>query len=335
MSAYRVGINGFGRIGRAVFRQMFEREGLEVAAINDLSSADDLAYLLRNDSVHGRLEQRIEVDDGRLVLDDERIPFTSVEDPAEIDWKEQGVDLVIEATGVFRGRDDAAKHLEAGASHVLVTAPSDDADAHVVYGVNHRSVDPERHRVISATSCTTNCLVPMVHVLHEAFGLESATFITVHAYTASQTLVDTPMRKRRRGRAAALNMIPTTTGAAKASERVLTHLRGRLQGMALRVPVPDGSITDLVARLEMDVDVDAVVGAFAQAAHGALDGVLRVEEDEIVSLDVVGDPASCVVDRPTISVHRGRTVRVLGWYDNEWGYASRVVDLTDMLSEAR
>mgnify|MGYP006292029265 FL=1 len=327
MSATRVGINGFGRIGRAAFRQTLRRDDVEVVAINDLIPIDDLAYLLRHDSVYGRLDESVRVDDDRLVVGDAPVTVHSTEDPGRIRWADHDVDVVIEATGAFRARDAAARHLE-NARCVLISAPSDDADAHVVYGVNHDAYDPNDHPVASSTSCTTNCLVPMLHVLDGAFGIETATFTTVHAATASQHLVDGAARKRRRGRSALVNLIPTSTGAAKASERALPHLEGRLDGLALRVPVAVGSVTDLVARVGARTDADAVVRAFVEAAEGPLGGVLRVEEQEMVSQDVVGDPHSCVIDRPTVRVQDGSVVKILGWYDNEWGYAARMLDLT-------
>ena len=332
MPVTRVGINGFGRIGRCAFRQLFEREDIEVALINDLVDGEDLAYLLKYDSVHGRLEQPIRFEDGHLTIEDDRVAVTSVKDPAEIPWGDHGVDIVIESTGVFRARDKAAGHLDP-VKAVVISAPSDDADAHVVYGVNHESIDAKQHRVISATSCTTNCLVPMVHVLDQAFGVESGTFTTVHAYTASQKLVDTAARKRRRGRAGALNLIPTSTGAAEASGRVLEHLGGKLHGIAVRVPVPSGSLTDLVVRCRDRVDASKVADAYEKAANGPLEGVLRLADDDLVSLDIVGDEHSVIVDRPMISVTDDHTVKVIGWYDNEWGYAARLVDLVEYVGD--
>jgi glyceraldehyde-3-phosphate dehydrogenase type I len=327
MSETRVGIKGFGRIGRAVFRQALDRDDVTVVAINDLVGADDLAYLLRYDSVYGRLGSDVALEDGQLRVGDLRVAVSSEKDPSSIRWSDHDVDVVVEATGAFRAREKAAAHLQ-HAPRVLISAPSDDADAHIVHGVNHDVFDPDAHQVVSATSCTTNCLVPMLHVLDEAFGLELATFTTVHAYTASQTLVDTAARKRRRGRAAGVNLIPTSTGAAKASERALPHLAGRIEGMAMRAPVPVGSVTDLVAQLRDPVDTKKLVSAFRTVAHGALEGVLRLEEEEIVSCDIVGDPHSCVIDQASLSVQGDHTAKILGWYDNEWGYSARLLDLS-------
>jgi glyceraldehyde 3-phosphate dehydrogenase len=317
----KVAINGFGRIGRNFFRSA-KRSGadFDMVAVNDLTSADTLAHLLKYDSIHGRYDGDIEVVDGRFQVHSER-------DPADLPWGELGVDVVIESTGIFRSRDAASKHLQAGAKWVIVSAPSGDADISVVPGVNDDALDPTKHKVISNASCTTNCVAPMAKVLDDAFGIESGMFTTVHAYTNDQAILDAPHKDLRRARAAAVNIIPTSTGAATAVGKVLPSLNGKLAAMAMRVPVPDGSITDLVANLSRDVTLDEVNGAFADAASGSLAGILRYTEDPIVSADIVGDPHSCIYDADAAIVPGGKLVKVLGWYDNEWGYSSRLVDL--------
>jgi glyceraldehyde 3-phosphate dehydrogenase len=327
-----VGINGLGRIGRMALRQMAEREEIEVVAVNDLAELDDLAYMLRYDSVHGRFGP-VENKNSSLVVRGTDVPFFSYDTPSAIPWGEVGAEVVIEATGAFRSRALASGHLEAGAERVIVSAPSDDVDVTVVMGVNERDYDPAGHRVVSLASCTTNCLAPMVKVLHEAFGVEQAVFTTIHAYTSSQSLVDGPARRRPRGRAAAVSIIPTTTGAARAAEVVLPELAGRISGMAMRVPVPDGSVTDLVAQLQQDVTAQDVNDAYRDAAtRTEMEGILGVSEDRLVSVDIVGDPRSAVIDAPNTHVSSGRVVKVLAWYDNEWGYAARLVDFARFMS---
>jgi glyceraldehyde 3-phosphate dehydrogenase len=330
----RIGINGLGRIGRCALRAAWERPDVEVVAANDLVDPGDMAYLVAHDSVHGRFPTAVAAADGALVLGDRTIPFHAERDPASIPWGDLGVDVVIESTGAFRSRADAAGHLDAGASTVLISAPSDDADVTIVPGVNDAELDTDRHGVISMASCTTNCVAPVLLALHRRFGVERGTFTTIHAYTSSQGLVDGPSRKRRRGRAAALSMVPTTTGAAVATERVLPSLEGRLDGLAVRVPVPDGSLVDLVATLDNDVAVEDLVECFREAAAGDLAGVLGVSDDELVSIDIVGRPESALVDVATLGVLGGRTVKVLAWYDNEMGYATRLVDLATMVHAA-
>ena len=326
MKAVRVGINGMGRIGRAVLRQIAGRDDVEVAAVNDLVEIDELTYMLQYDSVHGRFGP-VEGRDSRLVVRGQEVAFSSHRTPAEIAWRDAGAEVVIEATGAFRSRAAAAGHLEAGAERVILSAPSDDADLTVVLGVNESDYDPARHRVVSMASCTTNCLAPMVKVLHQAFSVELAVFTTIHAYTSSQALVDGPARKRPRGRAAALSIIPTTTGAAQAAERVLPELAGRIHGIAMRVPVPDGSVTDLVARLGRQVTAQEVNAAFRSAAgRPEWQGILGVSDERLVSADIVGDPRSAVIDAANTQVSQGLVVKVLAWYDNEWGYAARLID---------
>ena len=322
----RIGINGMGRIGRCVLRAAMPRRDIEVVGVNDLAPSDDIAYLIRNDSVHGRYPGRVELGDDGLVVDDTVLPIFSDDSPDALPWADLGADVVIESTGAFRSREDAARHLSAGARTVIISAPSDDADATIVPGVNDDAYDADAHEVVSLASCTTNCVAPVIKVLHDSFGVLSGLFTTVHAYTASQELVDGVARKRRRGRAAAVSNVPTTTGAAKATERVLPELDGRLDGMAIRSPVPDGSITDLVAHVEEQVSVDDVNDALRAAAGADLEGILDVSDDALVSVDIIGDPHSAVVDAPSTRVLLDRHVKVLAWYDNEMGYSSRLVD---------
>ncbi|MBZ0113334.1 MAG: type I glyceraldehyde-3-phosphate dehydrogenase [Thermoanaerobaculia bacterium] len=329
----RVGINGFGRIGRCAFKQILDRPGLEVIGINDLADIGDLAYLLKYDSVHGWYEKKVSHDEESMTVDGLRIPFYAQRNPEEIPWGDLGTDLVIESTGAFRKREGAARHLAGGARRVVISAPSEDADGTFVVGVNADQLDPERHLVVSMASCTTNCLAPIAKVLHRAFGIEHLMMTTVHAYTSSQSLTDVPVRKRRRGRAAALSIVPTTTGAAKATELVLPELAGRMDGMAFRVPVPDGSVVDLVATLQTDVTVELVNATLAAASEEdtALRGVLRVTEEALVSRDILGDPHSSIVDAESTMVLRDRVVKVISWYDNEWGYSARLVDFASMV----
>ncbi len=328
----KVAINGFGRIGRNFFRAAKQGDaGFDIVAVNDLTSADTLAYLLKNDSVHGRFGGRVEIVDGDLDVDGDRFRVFAERDPATLPWGDLGVDVVIESTGIFTSHAGASKHLEAGAGHVVISAPCGDADISVVLGVNDDELDPATHRVISNASCTTNCVAPMAKVLHEAFGIESGMFTTVHAYTNDQRILDLPHKDARRARAAAANIIPTSTGAASAVGKVLPALEGRLEAKALRVPVPDGSITDLVVSLESDTSVADVNAAFRHAADGPMKGILRYTEDPIVSTDIVGDPHSCIIDGEFTMSSGERMVKVFGWYDNEWGYSSRLVDLVRKL----
>ena len=335
MSAVRIGINGFGRIGRCVFKQFLARDGFEVVGFNDLADLGDLAYLLKYDSVHGWYPRRISVDGRTMRVDDKKVRFFSERSPADIPWNDLGVDIVVESSGAFRGRSDAAGHLRAGAKKVLISAPSDDADGMFVYGVNHDTYDAAVHDVISCASCTTNCLAPVAKVLLDRFGVEHMMITTIHAYTSSQALMDTPVRKRRRGRAAAVSIIPTTTGAAKATARVLPELEGRVDGMAMRVPVPDGSVTDIVTMLGRRVTADDVNGAIEEAcSRPPLEGVLRMSDEALVSRDIVGDPHSSIVDRESTMVVRDRVVKIISWYDNEWGYSARLVDMASHLAAA-
>ena len=330
----RVAINGFGRIGRAVFRIIAARpeSGIEVVAINDLSDDDILAYLLEYDSVMGRFDQEVHVEGGVMSVGDHEVAMLMERDPAKLPWEEMRVDVVVEATGVFRDRASLAKHLEAGAKRVILTVPAkDEIDATIVLGVNDDQLD-ETDLIVSNASCTTNCLAPLVKVLDDEFGIRRGTMTTVHAYTNDQRLADVPHKDLRRSRAATENIIPTTTGAARAVGKVLPHMEGRLDGMAMRVPVPDGSTVDLVVELERDVTVEEVNAAVREAAMGAMAGIIEYTEDPIVSTDVIGNPHSSIFDAGATHVLGGNLVKVLSWYDNEWGYSSRVVDLIERMA---
>jgi len=329
----RIGINGFGRIGRSVLRIASARDDIEVVGINDLADPDNLAYLLEFDSVHRRFEHRVRAEGGALVVGDQRVPFTQTRNPAEIPWGDYGAEIVIEATGVFTKRDKAAAHLEGGAKRVVISAPGKEVDATFVMGVNHTDYDPAKHTVVSNASCTTNCLAPVAKVLEDSFGVESLFITTVHAYTISQGILDGPEAKDyRRGRAAAVSIIPTSTGAARATAEVIPSLAGKLDGMALRVPVPDGSVTDIVANLGKDATLDDVYAALRAAAAGPMKGVLDVTEDQLVSSDIVGNPHSSIVDVGSGMSLGSRTFKLLSWYDNEWGYANRCVDIAAHMS---
>jgi glyceraldehyde 3-phosphate dehydrogenase len=337
---YRIAINGFGRIGRDFIRCLVERRLLgddyAVVAVNDLYDAATLAHLLQHDSTFGRLRATVDVDPSGsgLSVDGRYIEVFRQKDPLFLPWADLDVDLVIEATGRFRSRDDAATHLKAGARKVLISAPGKDVDATVVLGVNTASYDPVQHDIVSAASCTTNCAAPMAQVLHEAFGIEQGFLTTVHAYTNDQMVLDAPHKDLRRARTAAVNIIPTSTGAAKAIGLVLPELAGRLGGVALRVPVENGSMTDLTCRLAQPATVEQINAAFAAAAAGPLAGVLRYSEAPLVSRDIIGDPSSCVFDAG-LTAADGHLVKVFGWYDNEWGYTNRLVDLAELLAGAR
>jgi glyceraldehyde 3-phosphate dehydrogenase len=331
----RVAINGFGRIGRTVFRIIAEREGsgIEVVAVNDLSDDDILAYLLEYDSVMGRFDQEVSVSDGVMRAGRHEVQMLMERDPANLPWDELDVDVVVEATGVFRDRESLQKHLDAGARRVILTVPAKgEIDETVVLGVNDDQLD-ESDRIISNASCTTNCLAPLAKVLDDAFGIRKGTMTTVHAYTNDQRLADVPHKDLRRSRAATENIIPTTTGAAKAVGEVLPDLQGKLDGMAMRVPVPDGSIVDLVVELERDVTVEEVNAAVRAAAEGPLRDIIEYTEDPIVSTDIIGNPHSSIFDASGTHVLGGNLVKVMAWYDNEWGYSNRVVDLIERLGE--
>ncbi|HEX6222518.1 MAG TPA: type I glyceraldehyde-3-phosphate dehydrogenase [Acidimicrobiia bacterium] len=331
----RVAINGFGRIGRAVFRIIASRpeSDIQVVAINDLSDDDILAYLLEYDSVMGRFDQEVTVNDGVMKAGDHEIKMLMERDPALLPWRQLEVDIVIESTGVFRDRASLQKHLDAGAKRVILTVPSKDKiDETIVLGVNDSQLGPE-DLIVSNASCTTNCLAPLAKVLDDSFGIKSGVMTTVHAYTNDQRLADVPHKDLRRSRAATENIIPTTTGAAKAVGEVLPELDGKLDGMAMRVPVPDGSTVDLVVELEKDVTVDEVNAAIKAAAEGPLRGIMEYTEDPIVSTDIIGNPHSSIFDASGTHVMGGNLVKVMSWYDNEWGYSNRVVDLIERLAE--
>lgn len=330
----RVGINGFGRIGRNYFRAFLDQEQpFEIVAVNDLADPDMLAHLLKYDSVAGRLDRTIEVSGSNLVVGGSTIQVLAERDPGNLPWRELGVDVVIESTGFFTNAADARKHLDAGARKVIISAPAVDEDFTVVLGVNDHLYEPDAHQVISMASCTTNCLGPLAMVLSEQFGITSGLMTTIHAYTADQNLQDGPHKDLRRSRAAAVNMVPTSTGAAKAIGLVLPELKGVLDGYAVRVPVPTGSATDLTVNLEREVTTEEVNAAFKEASKGELLGrYLSYTEDPIVSSDIVGDPSSCIFDAG-LTKALGNQVKVVGWYDNEWGYSNRLVDLTRLVVE--
>ncbi|WP_037668578.1 type I glyceraldehyde-3-phosphate dehydrogenase [Streptomyces griseus] len=325
----RVGINGFGRIGRNYFRALLEQGAdIEIVAVNDLGDTATTAHLLKYDTILGRLKAEVSHTADTITVDGHTIKVLSERNPADIPWGELGVDIVIESTGIFTKKADAEKHLAGGAKKVLISAPAKDEDITIVMGVNENKYDAASHHVISNASCTTNCVAPMAKVLDENFGIVKGLMTTVHAYTNDQRILDFPHSDLRRARAAAENIIPTTTGAAKATALVLPQLKGKLDGIAMRVPVPTGSATDLVVELEREVTKDEVNAAFKKASEGELQGYLSYTEDPIVSSDIVSDPASCTFDSSLTMVQEGKSVKILGWYDNEWGYSNRLVDLT-------
>ncbi|KNE83620.1 MULTISPECIES: type I glyceraldehyde-3-phosphate dehydrogenase [Streptomyces] len=324
----RVGINGFGRIGRNYFRAALEQGAdIEIVGVNDLTDNATLAHLLKYDSILGRLQAEVSHTEDTITVGGKTFKTMAERDPANLPWSELGADIVIESTGIFTKRDDAAKHLAAGAKKVLISAPAKNEDITIVMGVNQDKYDAAQHHVISNASCTTNCVAPMAKVLDEAFGIVKGMMTTVHAYTNDQRILDFPHKDLRRARAAAENIIPTSTGAAKATALVLPQLKGKLDGIAMRVPVPTGSVTDLVIELDREVTRDEVNAAFQKAAEGQLKGVLEYTEDPIVSSDIVNWPASCTFDS-LLTMAQGKQVKVVGWYDNEWGYSNRMVDLT-------
>ena len=325
----RVGINGFGRIGRNYFRALLEQGAdIEIVAVNDLGDTATTAHLLKYDTILGRLKQEVTHTADTITVDGKTIKVLAERNPADIPWGELGVDIVIESTGIFTKKADAEKHIAGGAKKVLISAPAKDEDVTIVMGVNQDKYDPANHHVISNASCTTNCVAPMAKVLDENFGIVKGLMTTVHAYTNDQRILDFPHKDLRRARAAAENIIPTTTGAAKATALVLPQLKGKLDGIAMRVPVPTGSVTDLVLELSREVTKEEVNAAFQKAAEGELKGILEYTEDPIVSSDIVNAPASCTFDSSLTMVQEGKNVKVIGWYDNEWGYSNRLVDLT-------
>ena len=332
MARAKVGINGFGRIGRNFFRAHLQRQGdFDVVAANDLGDAKTMAHLLKHDSVLGKLEEDVEVGDGKITVGGEELQLLSERDPKELPWGDLGVDIVIESTGFFTDRDGASAHFDAGAAKVVISAPAKDPDVTVVLGVNDDEYDPETHRIVSNASCTTNCVAPMAKVLHDALTIEQGFMTTVHAYTADQRLQDLPHEDLRRARAAALNLIPTSTGAARAIGVVMPDLKGKVDGMSMRAPVPDGSVVDLVVQVARETNVDEVNKLFRSAADsGPLEGLLAYSDEPLVSQDIVGSAFSCTFDSELTMVH-GRLVKVFGWYDNEWGYSCRLVDLVSKM----
>ena len=329
----KIGINGFGRIGGNYFRAaLAQGSNLEIVAVNDLTDTTALAHLLKYDSITGRLDAEVSVDGDTIVVNGKPITVLADRDPANLPWGELGVDIVIESTGFFTKAEAAKKHLDAGAKKVIISAPASGEDATFVVGVNHEDYDPENHHIISNASCTTNCLAPLAKVFNDEFGIERGLMTTVHAYTADQNLQDGPHSDLRRARAAALNIVPTSTGAAKAIGLVLPELKGKLDGFALRVPVPTGSITDLTVEASREVSADEILAAYKAAAEGPMKGILKYTEDPIVSSDIVTDPHSSIFDAGLLRVN-GNQVKLSSWYDNEWGYSNRLVDLAEYVAE--
>jgi glyceraldehyde 3-phosphate dehydrogenase len=332
----RIAINGFGRIGRCVCRIALDHPEVDLVAVNDLTDPEQLAYLFEHDTVHGTYDGEVELEGSTLMVDGEEIRILNERDPADLPWDEMGVEYALESTGQFRKADEAAKHLEAGAERVLISAPGKgDIDYSVVMGVNHEGLDPEEMQIVDVASCTTNCLAPVAKVLHEEFGLEHGLMTTVHSYTNSQNLLDGPNKKIRRTRAAAENIVPTTTGAATAVTEVMPELEGRLDGMAMRVPTPNVSLVDLVAKLEADVAVEDVNTAMREAANGELEGILGYTEKPLVSSDLTNDPHSSIFDADSTMLTGDGLVKVLSWYDNEWGFSNRMLDVLEYIDERR
>ena len=327
----RVGINGFGRIGRNYLRAARGKD-VEIVAVNDLTDNKTLAHLLKYDSTFGRLDDEVSYDEESITVGGQRVLASAQKDPAQLPWGDLGVDVVIESTGRFTKRDDAALHLKGGARKVIISAPAKDEDVTIVMGINHDRYDPASHDIISNASCTTNSVVPLAKVLMDTFGIEKGFMTTIHAYTNDQVILDFPHKDLRRARSAAVNTIPTSTGAAKAASLVIPELKGKLDGIALRVPVEDGSLTDLAVVLSRDTTVEEINDAYRQAAEGPLQGIIRYSTDPIVSRDIVGDDASCIFDSPLTQAN-GNLAKVFGWYDNEWGYSSRLVDLTVLVGQ--
>lgn len=328
----KVGINGFGRIGRNVFRAALNDPEFEVVAVNDLTDAQTLAHLLKYDSTHGKFEGSVEVTEQGFAVNGKEVRVLSERDPAQLPWKELGVEIVVESTGRFTNAHDAAKHREAGAKKVIISAPAKNEDLTVVMGVNHQQYNPDEHHILSNASCTTNCLAPFTKVLHEKFGIRRGLMTTVHAYTSDQQILDAPHKDLRRARTAGESIIPTTTGAAKAIALVLPELEGKLNGIAMRVPTKNVSVVDLVAEVEQDVTVEEVNEALKQAAEGELKGILAYSEEPLVSIDYNTDPHSSSVDALSTMVLDGKMVKVVSWYDNEWGFSNRVVDLAKYIA---
>ncbi len=330
--AVKVGINGFGRIGRIVLRAALGREAVDVVAVNDITDAKTLGHLFKYDSVHGAFPGEVEVDDSSIVVDGKPITVLAERDPAALPWKKLGVEIVVESTGIFVDKEGAGKHLEAGAKKVIITAPAKDPDLTVVLGANEGSYDKTKHHIVSNASCTTNCLAPVAKVLNDNFGIVHGLMTTTHSYTNDQRILDLPHKDLRRARAGAVSMIPTTTGAASAVAEVLPELKGKLDGMAIRVPTPNVSLVDLVAELKSEVTEEEVLDAFRVAADGELKGILGLSEEPLVSIDFNGDPRSSIVDAESTRVIDKKMVKVLAWYDNEWAYSVRVVDLIEYIA---
>src|SRR5678815_525816 len=329
--AITVAINGFGRIGRLVYRHAYKDPAFNIVAINDITSPDILAHLLKYDSVHGRFPSAVKATDSGLEVDGKTVRIVAEKDPTKLPWKELGVDVVVESTGLFTKRDDAQKHIAAGAKVVLISAPATDPDATIVPGVNHTELDREKHRIISVASCTTNCLAPVAKVLHDNFGIHYGLMTTIHAYTNDQRILDLPHKDLRRARAAAVSMIPTTTGAAKAVTKVLPALQGRLDGTSVRVPVSDGSLVDLTFETERPASVEQINNAMREAANSSMKNIIEYTEDPIVSIDVVGNPHSAVFDSQCTMALGDKFFKVIAWYDNEFGYSGRMVDVLRMI----
>jgi glyceraldehyde 3-phosphate dehydrogenase len=331
--AVKVGINGFGRIGRNVFRVIAEREGIDVVAVNDLTDARTLSILLKYDSVHGKFKGDIDSKENAIIVKGKKVRLTKEKDPAQLPWKELGVEVVIESTGIFTKKADCEKHLEAGAKKVILSAPAkDQLDATIVMGINENSLKPE-HKIVSNASCTTNCLAPLAKVINDNFGIEKGLMTTIHAYTNDQNVADLMHSDLRRARAAAINIIPTTTGAAKAIGEVIPELKGKLDGMAMRVPVANGSVTDLVALVKKKVSIEKINNAIKAASENELKGILEYCEDPIVSSDIIDNDHSCIFDSLSTYVVGDNLIKVIGWYDNEWGYSNRIVDLIELIAK--
>ena len=333
--AVKVGINGFGRIGRNFFRAAYKDPALEIVAVNDVTDAKTLAHLLKYDSIHGRFEENVEVADGAFVVAGKKIQVLAAKDPAELPWGKLGVEVVIESTGKFTEREGAEKHLKAGAKRVLISAPAKNPDATFVMGVNEKTFDPAKHRIISNASCTTNCLAPVARVLLDNFGIERGLMTTIHAYTNDQRILDFPHKDLRRARAAAVSMIPTTTGAAKAVALVIPELKGKLDGMAIRVPTPNVSVVDLTAVLSRKTTAEEINAAVRKAAEGPLKGIIWYVDEELVSIDFNHTSCSSAFDAPSTKVIDGNLVKILAWYDNEWGYSCRLADLSKLVAGAK
>lgn len=325
--ALRVGINGFGRIGRNFLRICLESDGIEIVGINDLTDSKTLAHLLKYDSVHGICNADIEVKENSLLVNGKEIKTSAIADPAQLPWKDLKVDIALESTGLFVDRDGASKHLSSGAGWVVISAPAKDPDATICLGVNEETLDVASHKIISNASCTTNCLAPMAKVIDQKFTVKRGLMTTIHSYTNDQRILDLPHKDLRRTRAAAISMIPTTTGAARAVGLVLPHLKGKLDGMSIRVPTPNVSVVDLVAEVEKETTAEAINAALKEAAEGPLKGILKYTEEPIVSIDMNGNPHSSIIDASLTRVLEGTMVKVLSWYDNEWGYSTRLKDL--------